>query len=101
MNEQDLLGQIAREMNYWMTDHYVKDLREGLIPESVYPHYQGIRGSHKLAPYQADFLSDEGFKGNYESVHLGARNGRNPLMALDALVVKLLSYGCLNLKQMM
>ena len=101
MNEQDLLNQTAREMNYWMTDHYVKDLREGLIPESVYPHYQGIRGQHKLATCQADFLSDEGFKGDYESVHLGAANGCNPLMALDALVVKLISYGRLNLKRPM
>jgi hypothetical protein len=101
MDENDLLNQTAREINYWMSSHYVKDLREGLIPESVYPHYQGIRGQHKLATYQADFLSDEGFKGDYESVHLGAANGRNPLMALDALVVKLLSHGCLELRRPM
>ena len=101
MNEHDLLNQTAREMSYWMSHHYVKDLREGLIPESVYPYYQGVRGPHKLAPHQADYLSDDGFKGGQESIQLGAETGRNPLMALDALVVKFLSYGCLELRRPM
>ena len=97
MNSQDLLAQTAREMSYWMTTDYVADLRNGLIPETVYPDYQGIRDGHVLASKQADFLSDDGFKGDYPSAHLGARNGRNPLMALDAMVVKMLTHGCLNL----
>ena len=97
MNSQDLLTQTAREMSYWMTTDYVADLRNGRIPETVYPDYQGIRDGHVLASEQVDFLSDDGFKGDYPSIHLGARSGINPLIALDALVVKMLTHGCLNL----
>ena len=97
MNSQDLLAQTAREMSYWMTTDYVADLRNGLIPQAVYPDYKGIRDGYILPPQQNNFLSGEGFKGDYPSIHLGARNGRNPLMALDAMVVKMLTHGCLNL----
>ena len=109
MNSQNLLAQTAREISYWMSTDYVADLRSGLIPQAVYPDYKGIREGHVLSQKQADFLSDDGFKGDYfgarngdfkgnsPSVHLGARNGINPLMALNAMVVKMLSHGCLNL----
>ena len=97
MNSQDLLAQTAREMNYWMSTDYVADLRNGRIPETVYPNYKGIRDGHVLVSAQDAFLSDDGFKGDYPSVHLGASIGRNPLMALDSMVVKMLTHGCLNL----
>ena len=97
MNSQDLLAQTAREISYWMSTDYVADLRNGRIPATVYPDYKGIRDGHVLSSYQANFLSADGFKGDYPSVHLGAFNGRNPLMALDAMVVKMLTHGCLNI----
>ena len=97
MNSQGLLAQTAREMSYWMTTDYVEDLRKGLIPETVYPNYKGIRHGHRLSATQVKFLSDDGFKADYPTVHLGGDHGRNPLMALDSMVVKMLSHGCLNL----
>ncbi len=97
LEQNDLLAQTAREMTYWMSGSYVADLRKGEIPASVYPQYAGERTGLYLCDVQRAFLKDDGFQGDSESVHLGARNGRNPIMALDALVVRMLSHGCLLL----
>ncbi len=97
MEEDDLLSQTSVQICYWMTNRYVKDLRDGIIPETVFPDFKGCRSCHILNRQSKEFLSDEGFKGNYDSVHLGADNGINPLMALHALVIKLMSHGVLSI----
>ncbi len=95
MKENGLLAQCAREISYWMTSKYIEDVKNGVIPESVYPNYKGVRVGHRLSPYQQKEITDEGFRDNF----LGARNQPNPLLSLNAMVVKMLSHGCLHMRE--
>ncbi len=95
MKESGLLDQCAREISYWMTPKFVEDVRNGVIPESVYPDYKGPRTGNTLSPYQKKELAEEGFVDNF----LGANNQPNPLHSLNALVIKMLSYGCLHMRK--
>ena len=91
MDQYDLLGQTARELTYYMADRFIADLNAGIIPESVYPYYRGQREGLRLCDKQKAFFEKEG------TTHLGGRNGRNPIMALDALLIHMLGHGCLSL----
>ncbi|MCL6269471.1 hypothetical protein M3P05_05895 [Sansalvadorimonas sp. 2012CJ34-2] len=93
MNEFDLVGQVAREMNYWMAfpSSYVEDTRNGYIPASVYPNW---RANRHIPPYDhPNYLTDEGFMQGGDSPHLGGRNGRNSLLSLDALLMRMITTG--------
>ena len=80
-----------------MSPAYVDDLKEGRIPESAYPDYEGERSEHLLVSFQRKHLKPKGFMASDDSVQLGGRNGRNPLMAMDALMAHVLSKGSLLL----
>ncbi len=97
MEEFDLIKQVSREMNYWMADPaaYVEDVRKGYIPETVYPDWTGSRHvpSYQLIDSGIPYLSDRGFTGKGNTVHLGGRNGRNSLLSLDALIIRMITTG--------
>ena len=114
IREDGLYDQAVREMRYWMDNvdaPYVKDMLAGEINREVYP----TLSSTLQAPSFADpinHLTKHGFvtKPNSQTpeewepdtklTHLGAiPNGVNPLMTLNDIVVKLITYGCLRAVQ--
>ena len=104
MEEVDLLAQCAREVSYWLAKDapYVKDLRNGVINPHAYPHLVNKIEGCILTEEHQYWLRDTGF---YHAVYsendikLGAPNGRNPLITLNAIIVKLLACGTLALLQ--
>ena len=98
MEQDGLLEQCAREVSYWMAKDvpYVKDLRSAEINRLVYPHLPPQMQGAVLTREQGKFLTDKGFHDPERDVgnecQLGAGNGRNPLIALNALIVKMLSH---------
>ncbi|KEQ18151.1 hypothetical protein [Endozoicomonas numazuensis] len=99
MREADLLNQCAREVNYWLASGspYVEDIRSAVINRKVYPHLPENMQACILTEGAAEQLRDTGFfrpptymKGD---IKLGSPNGKNPLIALNALMTKLTSAG--------
>lgn len=107
MEEHDLLNQCSREISYWLSEDacYVSDLRKAKINRDVYPHLPYSMQGCVLTPKQDECLKEYGFvdiSKSYDgaSCQLGAQSGRMPLIALNALVVKILAYGTLRNAQM-
>ncbi len=104
MSRQDLLPQLVREMVYWTASsaEFVTDLRNAHINLKAYPQLPENMQGCKLAENQRQFLKDSGFiqskrngkTGNTQQ--LGSASGRLPLIALNALTVKLISHGILR-----
>ena len=102
MEENDLLPQHSREMSYWLAKDtpYVGDLRKGEINRDAYPHLPAMMQGCILTETQADFLQDCGFhdptRDQPGECQLGSGSGRMPLIALNAMVVKLLAHGTIK-----
>ncbi|WP_133406769.1 hypothetical protein [Parashewanella tropica] len=96
IQEHDLLEQVSREMNLWMSTAYPVEVRQGLIPQHSYPDYKGARSGHILCNKYQESLTDSGFQWDSAGISLGAPNGRNLLMALEAVVIKVMVCGCLE-----
>ncbi|MDP0561493.1 MAG: hypothetical protein QS721_03810 [Candidatus Endonucleobacter sp. (ex Gigantidas childressi)] len=104
MQDHDLLNQCCREISYWLAKNttYVDDLRKGDINRKVYPHLPQEMQGCILTELQSDCLTDDGFvdasksKTKRGSCQLGSQSGRMPLIALNALVVKMLSHGTIK-----
>ena len=102
MHENALLEIVAREVCYWMAHHesegfYVQDLREGKINRTVYSHLpQNMQGCI-LSKENDNFLTEYGFhdpeRDRPGECQLGAGSGRTPLMALNAMLAKLIATG--------
>ena len=101
--DHDLIHQSAREVSYWLASSfpYVKDLRNAEINRAVYPNLPKRMKGCILTEKQKKCLSDQGFidTSRKQDVHcqLGAQSGRLPLIALNAIITKLLSYGVLEI----
>lgn len=101
MEGHDLLNQCCREISYWLAKDtpYVDDLRKGDINRKVYPHLPKEMQGCILTERQNYCLTDNGFidftrnKTRQSACQLGAQSGRIPLIALNALVVKVIIYG--------
>ena len=107
MEEHDLLNQVSREISYWLSKDacYVSDLRKAEINRHVYPHLPSSMQGCVLTDEQNAYLKEYGFvdtSKSYDgtSCQLGAQSGRMPLVALNALVVKILAYGILEIAEM-
>ena len=106
MEGHDLLNQCCREMSYWLAKDvpYVSDLRKAEINRLVYPHLPiGMQGC-VLPKKQLDFLTTSGFYDDKRDLpgecQLGSGSGRMPLIALNALVVKILAFGVIKNNEM-
>ena len=104
MEQDGLLAQCAREVSYWTAKDvpYVKDLRNAEINRDVYPHLPEKMQGAVLAVDDNKFLTDKGFHNPDRDIgdecQLGAGSGRNPLIALNALIVKMLSHCVIAMK---
>ena len=106
MEEHDLLNQCAREINYWMAHHesqgfyYVEDLRNSEINRNAYPLLPEAMHGCVLRENQREFLKDCGFhyseRDRPGECQLGSYSGRTPLLALNAMLTKLISSGILH-----
>lgn len=104
MEEHDLLNQCCREISYWLAKDvpYVDDLRRGDINRKVYPNLPPEMQGCVLTKLQSDCLTNNGFididKKKYkgDACQLGAQSGRMPLIALNALVVYLMTRGTIR-----
>ncbi len=98
LQQDDLLAQCAREVSYWTAKDvpYVKDLRKSVINRDVYPHLPIKMRGAILAKDDWDFLTDKGFhdpkRDQGDECQLGSGSGRNPLIALNALITKMLCH---------
>ena len=107
MEDHNLLNQCCREISYWLAKDtpYVSNLRKAEINRKVYPHLPLSMQGCVLTAIQSGCLKEHGFVDvsksyNDSSCQLGAQSGRMPLIALNALVVKLLAYGALRNAEM-
>ncbi len=110
--EHDLYGQAIREMRYWMNNveaPYIHDMKQAVVNRDVYPDFPDSMRATCYEKEHLKKLTEHGFinsekvqqTGNKEellmSTYLGARPfGRNPLLAFNQLVVKLITLGCLQ-----
>ena len=106
MNGQDLMMQCSREISYWLAQNapFTKDLRNAEINRFVYPHLPEEMHGCVLTEEQSSYLIDGiGFHDPKldigDNCKLGARSGANPLIALNALIVKFLVFGTLKMQQ--
>ena len=102
MQEHGLVDQVVREICYWMAHpesqyFYVQDLREGRINHDVYPNLPLEMQGCILSEDNKKFLTDIGFhdpqRDRPGECQLGSGSGRTPLIALNAMLAKLLTAG--------
>ncbi|MTI13767.1 hypothetical protein E1189_12210 [Sansalvadorimonas verongulae] len=104
MQEDGLLSQCAREVSYWTAKDvpYVHDLRRAVINRDVYPHLPAKMRGAVLTDNDQAFLTDKGFHDPTRDVgdecQLGVGSGRNPLIALHALITKMLCHTVVAMK---
>ena len=112
MQEDGLYDQAVREMGYWMDNvnaPYVDDMKAHRINREVYPDYPENLRAPTFSEQNLRYLTPNGFISESAKnlpgrqslySHLGCvPNGRNPLLSLNALVVKMITLGCLNLSR--
>ena len=112
MQEDGLYDQAVREMGYWMDNvnaPYVDDMKAHRINREVYPYYPQNLRAPTFSEQNLRYLTPNGFISESAKnlpgrqslySHLGSvPNGRNPLLSLNALVVKMITLGCLNLSR--
>ena len=99
LTEDGLLDQCVREVCYWLDKKapYVDDLRKRKINRTIYPHLPEAMQCCELTGDQKEFLTDIGFhdpeRDDEGECQLGAGSGRMPLIALNAMVVKVMACG--------
>lgn len=106
MEEHALLDQCAREVSYWMAHptssgfYFVEDLRNSRINRDAYPLLPDNMQGCVLRENQREFLKDCGFhdakRDRPGECQLGSGSGRTPLLALNAMLSKLISSGILH-----
>ena len=103
VSEHDLIKQCAREISYMLSDKhpYVEDYRNAEINRLVYPNLPKEMKGCILTEKQKKCLTAQGFIDvpHMQDSHcqLGSLSGRMPLIALNAIITKLLSYGTLEI----
>ena len=99
MDEDGLLSQAVREVIYWCGHdaRFINDIKQNIIPKSIYP---GCSESTNIADFsilERDVLiPGVGFVTWDNQPDLGVKCGVNPLVALNAVIVKLLARGALT-----
>ncbi|MGI2027969.1 hypothetical protein [Endozoicomonas acroporae] len=99
MDEDELLSQAVREVIYWCGHdaRFVNDIKQNIIPESTYPgcsEATNIVNFSTLEP--RELIPGIGFVTRDNQPNLGVTFGINPLVTLNALIVKLLALGALT-----
>ncbi|USE33788.1 hypothetical protein [Endozoicomonas sp. SCSIO W0465] len=99
MNEDGLLSRAVREIIYWCGHgaRFVNDIQQNIIPKSIYPtcsETANIVNEEKLDP--RELVPGVGFVTRDNQPNLGVTFGVNPLVMLNALIVKLLASGVLT-----
>ena len=98
LQQDDLLAQCAREVSYWTAKNvpYVDDLRKSVINRDIYPHLPVKMRGAILTKQDREFLTNKGFhdpeRDLGDECQLGSGSGRNPLIALHALITKMLCH---------
>ncbi len=100
MEDNGLLVRSIREMKYWMNQReapFLKDTLDQKIPGDVYPELPAEMKPSPLSENYASLLSEQ-LSRPEKSPHLGViPSCRNPLLAFNTLVVKMLTAGSLQL----
>lgn len=99
MDENELLSQAVREVIYWCGHdaRFINDIKQNIIPKSIYP---GCSESTNIADFsilaRRELIPGVGFVTWDNQPDLGVQYGVNPLVALNAVIVKLLALGALT-----
>ncbi|WP_422444978.1 hypothetical protein [Endozoicomonas sp. ALB091] len=99
MDENELLSQAVREVIYWCGHdaRFINDIKQNIIPKSIYP---GCSESTNIADFsilkRRELIPNVGFVTWDNQPDLGVQYGVNPLVALNAVIVKLLALGALT-----
>lgn len=98
MDEDGLLSQAVREVIYWCGHDagFIHDIKQNIIPKYIYP---GCSESTNIADFSIlehdELIPGVGFVTWDNQPDLGVSFGVNPLVALNAVIVKLLARGAL------
>ncbi|WP_257281059.1 hypothetical protein [Endozoicomonas sp. ISHI1] len=98
MNEDELLSQAVREVVYWCgKGKFVNDIMQNIIPKSTYPGCSETTNIVDFTTLQPrELVPGVGFVTRDNEPNLGVTFGVNPLVTLNALIVKLLAKGALT-----
>ena len=99
LTEHDLLGQATREVVYWCAHDapFVEHLLNGHIPQETYPAFPPMSRVKDLSEKEREqLIPGKGFVTEEPFENLGEDNGINPLIKLNAIIVKLLALGVLS-----
>jgi hypothetical protein len=89
LNAHEITDKLAREMTFWCDRSpepaFVKHIRQGTLPENIYP----VTHNQSYSNHIADIITDRGFmrdKNQEDDIMLGCPNGLMPLMQLNKLI---------------
>ncbi len=114
ITENGVYTQAVKEMRHWMdnvTAPYVSDMRQAIVNPNVYPHLPENLRVTCYSDSVLKALTDHGYicdgtrqkvEGSQEQqmqcANLGTRrSGRNPLLALNQIVVTMILHGCMKM----
>ncbi|MBO9495408.1 hypothetical protein J7438_15120 [Thalassotalea sp. G20_0] len=99
MEEDELLSQAVREVIYWCGHdaRFVNHIKQNIIPESTYPDCSEATNIVDFSTLEPrELIPGIGFVTRDNQPNLGVTFGVNPLVTLNALIVKLLALGALT-----
>ncbi|WP_252179444.1 hypothetical protein [Endozoicomonas sp. 4G] len=99
MDEGELLSQAVREIVYWCSHdaRFINDIKQKVIPKSTYPDCPETTHTFNLSiTVPHELVPGVGFVKWGNEPDLGIFNGVNPLVTLNAVIVKLLAKGVLT-----
>ncbi|WP_422475723.1 hypothetical protein [Endozoicomonas sp. ALB032] len=99
MDEDGLLSQAVREIVYWCSHdaRFVNDIKHNVIPKSTYPDCPETTNIFDYCTLEPrELVPGVGFVTRDNQPNLGVSFGVNPLVTLNAVIVKLLARGALT-----
>ncbi|WP_422451567.1 hypothetical protein [Endozoicomonas sp. ALC066] len=99
MDENGLLSQAVRELIYWCGHdaRFVNDIKQNVIPKSTYPDCPETTNIFDFHIMESrELVPGVGFATRDNQPNLGISFGVNPLVTLNAVIVKLLAKGALS-----
>ncbi|WP_257267270.1 hypothetical protein, partial [Endozoicomonas sp. ONNA2] len=99
MDEDELLSQAVREVSYWCGHdaRFVNDIKQNIIPKSIYPNCSETTNIVDFSIFESrELIPGVGFVTRDNEPNLGVTFGANPLVTLNAVIVKLLAKGALT-----
>ena len=98
MDEDGLLSQAVREIVYWCGHDasFVDDILNGRISKTTYPALPDTACVRPLLDQDKELVPGIGVVTRDNQANIGITYGVNPLMALNAVILKLLAKGVLT-----